>query len=108
MAQGTPHVTVNVIAAASGECGSPMTWASATEALDRRLKRRFPGQVSVQYVELFAPESFMFVGVMKGIQEERYHLPIVLVDGEIISEGKKLDMGHISRHVGERLKQSTG
>ncbi len=50
----------------------------------------------------------MFVGVMKGIQEERYHLPIVLVDGEIISEGKKLDMGHISRHVGERLKQSTG
>ncbi len=107
MSQETPQVTVSVIAPDIGKCGSRMTWASATEALERRLKLRFAGQVRVQYIELFTPESFVFAEIMKGIQEERYHLPIVLVDGEITSEGKKLNVGDVSRHVAERLGQST-
>lgn len=106
MGQETQTVVVSVIAASLGSCGTKATWEEATDFVRRRMQERFPGHITVQYVELFSPESFAFSEAMQGIQEERYHVPVVLVDGEVVSEGKKLSEGLIARHIRERLERS--
>ena len=83
-----------------------MTWDMATAFLRERLEQRFGSQVAVHYVELFSPESFVFSAVLEGLQRERYQLPIVLVDGSIVSNGTKLNEGLIARHIRERLQKN--
>jgi len=83
-----------------------MTWETATAFLQERLGQRFGSQVTVHYVELFSPESFAFSAVLEGIQEERYQLPVVLVDGNIVSNGAKLNEGVIARRIRERLQKN--
>ena len=106
MGQEAQTVVVSVIAASRGSCGTKTTWEEATDFVRRRMQERFSEHVTVQYVELFSPESFAFPEAMQGIQEERYHLPVVLVDGEVVSEGKKLSEGLIARHIRQRLEGS--
>jgi|YelNatPaOPRAMG01_1025707.scaffolds.fasta_scaffold64684_2 disulfide oxidoreductase YuzD len=83
-----------------------MTWETAANWLRERLDKRFGWQVRLQYVELFSPESFAFPDVMEAIQQGRHQLPIVLVDGEIVLSGGKLNEGLITRHVRERLQKT--
>jgi len=78
----------------------------ATAFLRERLEHRSGSQVRVHYVELFSPESFAFSPVLEGIREERYQLPVVLVDGSIVSNGTKLNEGLIARHIRARLQKS--
>jgi disulfide oxidoreductase YuzD len=98
-------VTVTVLAPPSTPCSGKVTWQAATATLKERLERRFGAQVRVEYVELFSPESFSFVAVMEGLQQEKYQLPVVLVQGEIVSSGAKLHEGLIARHVRDRLQE---
>jgi len=82
-----------------------MTWETATAVLRERLQERFGAQVRVEYVELFSPGSFSFATVIEGIQQERYQLPVVLVQEAVVSSGAKLNEGLIARHVRERLQE---
>jgi len=82
-----------------------MTWDAATAVLRNRLQKRFGRQVVVRYVELFSPESFAFATVLKGIQQERYQLPVVLVQEDVVFSGAKLNEGLIARHIRERLQE---
>jgi len=100
-------VTVTVLAAASAPCNGKMTWEMATAFLRERLNRRFGSQVTVHYVELFSPESFAFPAVLEGIQQEKHQLPIVLVNGSIVSDGAKLNEDVISRYVRECLQKNS-
>ncbi len=81
-----------------------MTWEMAANWLQERLDRRFGSQVRFQYVELFSPESFAFPDVMEAIQQGTHQLPIVLVDGEIVLSGSRLNEGLITRHVRDQLQ----
>jgi len=99
-------ITVTVLAVSSAPCGGKMTWEMATAFLRERLEQRFGSQVAVHYVELFSPESFAFPAVLEGIQQERYQLPVVLVDGSVVSNGTKLNEGMVARHVRERLQKN--
>jgi disulfide oxidoreductase YuzD len=82
-----------------------MTWETATAVLRERLQKRFGAQVRVEYVELFSPASFSFATVIEGIQQERYQLPVVLVQEDVVSSGAKLNESLIARHVRERLTE---
>jgi disulfide oxidoreductase YuzD len=107
MASAPEIVTVTVLAAPSTPCSGKMTWEMATAFLRERLNRRFGSQVTVHYVELFSPESFAFPAVLEGIQQEKHQLPIVLVNGSIVSDGAKLNEGVISRYVRECLQKNS-
>jgi len=83
-----------------------MTWEEAVSILRERLRKRFGAQVRVEYVELFSPESFSFATVIEGIQQERYQLPVVLVQEDVFSSGANLNESLIARHVRERLQKN--
>ena len=98
-------IRISVFAAPVGQCGGKLTWESATEVLRNRIERRFGASVSVEYIELFSPRSFEFPDVLTGIGEERLRLPVVLVGGEVVSSGAKLNEGLIARRVSEVLQE---
>ena len=106
MASSPDIVTVTVLAAPSTPCSGKMTWETATDFLRDRLNRRFGAQVAVNYVELFSAESFAFPDVLEAIQQEKYRLPIVFVDGSVVSDGTKINEGLIARHVREYLQKN--
>ncbi|HZP00910.1 MAG TPA: hypothetical protein VFD30_11490 [Terriglobia bacterium] len=106
MTSPTEPVSVTVLAVSSAPCSGKMTWETATTFLRERLEKRFGSQVAVHYVELFSPESFAFSAVLEGIQQERYQLPVVLVDGTIVTNGTKLNEGTIAQHIRERLQKN--
>jgi disulfide oxidoreductase YuzD len=106
MASAPEIVTVTVLAAPSTPCSGKMTWEMAAAFLRERLNQRFGSQVAINYVELFSPESFAFPAVLEGIQQEKNRLPIVLVDGSVVSDGTKINEGLIARHVREYLQKN--
>lgn len=98
-------VTVTVLAASSAPCTGKMTWEMAATWLRERLDERFGSRVRVHYVQLFSPESFAFSAVLEGIKREEFSLPVVMVDGSIVSSGTKLNETLITRNIRERLQK---
>lgn len=101
-------IRISVFAVSVGQYAGKLTWESATHVLRNRLERRFGASVSVEYIELFSPRGFEFPGVLAGIGEERLRLPVVLVGGEVVSSGAKLNEGVIARRVSEVLQAVDG
>jgi hypothetical protein len=75
-----------------------MTWAEAVKFIRDRLNRRFNGRVAVDHVEIFSQRSFEFPAVLEAIQRGAA-LPIVQVEGEIVSQGGKLSESRIARAI---------
>ena len=98
----THAVTVRVFAAPDASCGHGPTWSSATAFMAIRLRRRFGDRVVVEHVEIFTARSFEFPDVLAAIQGGSL-LPIVVVDGRIVSEGGKLPEPVVGRAVTEAL-----
>ena len=63
-----------------------------------RLRQRFGDRVVVEHVEIFTGRSFEFPDVLAAIQGGS-PLPIVVVDGRIVSEGSKRAERTIGRAV---------
>ena len=99
-------VTVTILAAPSTPCSGKMTWEMAAAWLCERLSQRFGPRVTVHYVELFSPDSFAYSSVLEGIQREEFSLPVVMVDGSIISSGTKLNESLITRNIREHLQKN--
>lgn len=91
-------VTVQVFAAPDASCGNRNTWSAATAYIRARLHQRFGDQVVVEHVEIFTARSFEFTDVLAAIQRGS-PLPIVVVDGRIVSVGGKLAERPIARAV---------
>ncbi len=66
------------------------------------LKRRFGDSVVVEHIEIFSARSFEFPEVMATIQAGG-QLPVVLVDGRMVSQGGKLPARIIRQAVEEAL-----
>ena len=96
-------VAVHVFAAPDASCGQGQTWSAATSYIRARLHRRFGDRVVVEHVELFTARSFEFPDVLAAI-EAGSPLPIVQVDGRVVSEGGKLSEGVMARAVGAALE----
>lgn len=98
----THAVTVRVFAAPDVSCGHGPTWSAATSYMGSRLRQRFGDRVVVEHVEIFTARSFEFPDVLAAMQGGS-PLPIVVVDGRILSEGRKLPEPDIARAVTEAL-----
>lgn len=95
-------VTVQVFAAPDASCGDRNTWSAATAYIRARLRQRFGDRVVVEHIEIFTARSFEFANVLAAIQRGS-PLPIVAIDGRIVSEGGKLAEGPITRAVNAAL-----
>ncbi len=70
-------------------------------AMGERLARRFGPGVTMEFVELFSPRSFKFPDVLTRVQSGSA-LPIVTIDGDVISEGGKLSEPRIVSALADR------
>jgi hypothetical protein len=96
----TPSV-VRIFTAPEAACGAGMTWAAAVGFIRDRLGRRFSTGVAVEHIEVFSQRSFEFPAVLEAIQHGAA-LPIVQVEGEIVSQGGKLSESRIARAIEAR------
>ena len=94
---------VAVVAVSGGSCAGKPTWETATGLLRSQLQRRFGEAVSVEYIELFSPRSLELPEVLQGIGDETLRLPVVLVNGEVLTSGTKLNEGVVARKIAELL-----
>lgn len=94
----TTTVPVLVFAAPDASCAPGHTWRGITAFVGARLRHRFGDQVSVEHVELFSARSFEFPDALAAIQRGA-SLPMVMVDGRLVSSGGKLSERAIAHAV---------
>lgn len=83
------HVVVYVYGAEE-ICASCVNLPSSEETatwLEAALKRKYPEQVTVQYVDIFHPETEKEKAFSKRVIEEDLWYPVVVIEDEIVAEG---------------------
>lgn len=82
-------------------CATGVTdaWRKVAVWARRQLTARFGEQVSVQYYDLFSPEIDRFPEVMALMAAGQGQVPLVLVDGELLSSGDKVSVPAIRRRL---------
>lgn len=97
------QVRVAVLAVSCGSCAGKPTWESAAAVLRCQLQRRFGESVTVEYIELFSPRSLELPRILQGIGDESLRLPVVLVNGEVLTSGTKLNEAAVARRIAQLL-----
>lgn len=100
------QVSVRVFAAPDASCGHGEKWSTATAFIAARLKHRFGDAVVAEHIEMFSRRSFEFPEVLAAV-EAGGALPIVVVDGRIVSQGGKLSHQIIREAVASLLPAGT-
>lgn len=73
------------------EDGFKESWRDVTEWSAEKLKPRFGDKAHVQYFDLFDPQCPAF--------PRDAQLPVVLVDGDLLSSGGKISMSLIRKRI---------
>ena len=83
------HVVVYVYGAEE-ICASCVNLPSSKETatwLEAALGRKYPGQVTVKYVDIFHPQTEKEKSFSKRVIEEDLWYPVVVIDDEVVAEG---------------------
>lgn len=94
-------IPVRIFGAPTAECGAGVTdtWRNIASWARRQLSVRFGAQVSVEYYDLFSPEMDRFPEVMALVSAGRGGVPLVVVDGELLSSGDIVSVPAIRRRL---------
>jgi len=81
-------------------CASGVTeaWRNVADQVRARLTARFGGRVTVEYYDLFSPEMEKFPEVLAQVKSGAA-VPLVYVDGELLSSGGKISVPAIAARV---------
>ncbi len=92
-------VRVRIFGTPTVDCasGSKDTWREVAHWARRQLESRFGGQVSVEYYDLFSPEMDRFPEVLSLVAAGQGQVPLVFLDGELLSSGGKISVPDIRR-----------
>ncbi len=88
------HEVIIIAAPVACKEGVKESWRDAAEWAAGQLKARFGGTVRVQYFDLFDPQC-------PAIPPEG-QLPVVLVDGDVVSCGGKISIPLIRKKIEEQ------
>mgnify|MGYP005837158131 CR=1 FL=1 len=82
-------------------CATGVTdaWRQAAAWARRQLTARFGQQVSVEYYDLFSAEMDRFPEVLALVAAGQGQVPLVFVDGELLSSGGKVSVPDIRRRL---------
>jgi len=81
--------TVHIFGLPIAACDPNKTWRAAADLIGRRLRAKFGEHVTVEYIELYSPESFKYENVVNLLKEGKSP-PFVIVNGNLIQSGGKL------------------
>jgi len=92
--------TVHIFGLPIAACDPNKTWKAAADPIGRRLQVKYGEQVTVEYIELYSPESIKFESVMNLLKQGKSP-PFVTVNGKLIQSGGKLS----ERSIRQELEQ---
>ncbi len=94
-------IAVRIFGAPTADCeaGVTDTWQKMAAWARGQLLGRFGARVSVEYYDLFSPEMDRFPEVTALVSSGRGAVPLVLVDGEVLSSGDKISVPAIRRQL---------
>ena len=93
--------TVHIFGLPIAACDPNKTWRAAADLIGRRLRAKFGEHVTVEYIELYSPESFKYENIVKLLKEGQSP-PFVTIDGKLVQAGGKLSERIIALEL-ERL-----
>ena len=103
VSQPAARLTVTILAPPMAECSpGKQIWTDAADMAARYLRARFGDEVVVDFVEMFSSEAFAHPELMSVVQDDSLGLPVVFVDGDVLSSGGKIDFGLICRELDRR------
>ncbi len=87
------HISIQMIGAPIGVCGGGVedAWRKAAQLVTRQLYHYFGDQVNIEYFDLLDPNC--------PALPPNSQLPLVLVDGRVLSSGGKLSTSALRRHL---------
>lgn len=88
-----------------GACSYEKSWQYAVDLVSRKLKDRLGDIFDMKLIEIFSPESFSYKEIMEGIQQEKYQVPVVTLNGKIIQSGGKISESKIRTFIEGELKK---
>ncbi len=82
-------------------CSTGVTdaWRKAAGWARQQLTACFGQQVSVEYYDLFSPEMDRFPEVVALVATGQGQVPLIFVDGELLSSGGKVSVPDIRRRL---------
>jgi disulfide oxidoreductase YuzD len=88
-------------------CGDTVAdqWRQIADWTRRQLLRQFGGQVTVEYYDLFSPETDRFPEVLALVRGGKGKVPLVYVGDELLSSGGKVSVLAIRRKVESLLPE---
>ena len=75
------------------------TWRKVAGWARQQLTARFGDRVVVEYYDLFSPEMDRFLEVVALVAVGQGQVPLVFVDGELLSSGGKVSIPAIRRRL---------
>lgn len=73
-----------------GACSYEKSWQFAVDLISKKLKERLGDVFDMKLIEIFTTESFSYNEIIEGIQQEKFQIPVVTLNGKIIQMGGKL------------------
>lgn len=92
-------IPVRIFGTPTVDCASVSTdrWREAAHWARGQLESRFGQQVSVEYYDLFSSEMDGFPEVLSLVAAGQGQVPLVFLDGELLSSGGKISVPDIRR-----------
>ena len=90
MSESSHKATIKIFAMPMEACDPRKTWKAAFQHLAKRLYERYGDLIEMEFIEIFSPESFRYLDIMKMVEEVQAKPPYVMIDDRLISSGGKL------------------
>lgn len=88
--------TVIILAPPMAECKPGVqSWRDAAAIAAEYIESRYGKQISVEFVEMFSPDSFLRPELLNIVERDTLHLPVVFIDNRVITSGGKIDLSAI-------------
>lgn len=80
-------------------CKPGKTWQDAANFAKKLLTLKFGEHVDVEYIEFLPPKWKQFPEIIDLINKAKAKIPIVMVNGEIVSYGGKVNVSQIEKYL---------
>jgi len=90
----------------TGACSYEKSWQYAVDLISKKLKERLGDAFDMKLIEIFSPESFSYKEILEGIQNEKFHIPVITLNGNIIQSGGKLSERNLRMEVKKLIAET--
>lgn len=98
------YITVELFTVPQAACdSSKANWTQVGEMIKNQLRVRFKNTISFNHIEFMTEKWFANPRASEILENGNINFPFVLVDGEIASAGKKINISQVIRTIQQKI-----